>query len=153
MIIDDNFELMFNFKAAGVCQTFKVGDLPKESIMALLAYGTRKGNDAVNSAASVNPEKNRVELVDEWLDKLVKGELGQTSRAANEDAAFKAFIVNVLKVNGASAKSLKGLKASELIALIAKKAGKTSEEVEAALKAKYEAQKEALKAAMECLNI
>lgn len=152
MIIDDNFELSFNFKSAGVCQTYKVGDLPKESILALLQYGTRKGNDAVNSAAAANPEKNRVALVDEWLDKLIKGELGQANRT-NEDAQFKAFVVQALKANGMQAKALKGLNLGQLLDLCADKMDATTDKAEKALRAKYAKVQEAIKAANEAFTI
>lgn len=150
--LNNDIELTFTFKAAERIEKRKIGDLPLNTILTLIQYGTRKGNDYVNSAfASEANEKSRDELVTAFMDKVDSGDF-ETARDTSE-SDFKAFVVNVLKANGASAKSLKGLKASELIALIALKANKPAEEVEKALKAKFEAQKAALKAAMESLKI
>lgn len=150
--LNNDIELTFSFKAAERVEKRKLGDLPINTILTLLQYGTRKGNDYVNSAfASEANEKTRDELVTVFMDKVDSGDFEATRDTSESD--FKAFVVNVLKANGASAKSLKGLKASELIDLIALKANKPSAEVEKALKAKFEAQKAALKAAMESLKI
>lgn len=150
--LNENFEITFSFKSAERVEKRKLGDLPINTILTLLQYGTRKGNDYVNSAfASETNDKSRDDLISAFMEKVDSGDFEATRDTTESE--FKAFVVNVLKANGASAKSLKGLKASELIALIALKANKPAEEVEKALKAKFEAQKAALKAAMESLKI
>ena len=126
--LNNDIELTFSFKAAERVEKRKIGDLPLNTILTLIQYGTRKGNDYVNSAfASEANEKSRDELVTAFMDKVDSGDF-ETARDTSE-SDFKAFVVNVLKAN------------------------KPAEEVEKALKAKFEAQKAALKAAMESLKI
>lgn len=152
IVLNGETIVTFNFTSAGKAEKRKLADLPIETIYTLLQYGTRKANDYVNSAfASEKNEKTRDELIEAFMTKVDSGDFEATRDTSESE--FKAFVVNVLKANGASAKSLKGLKADELIDLIALKAGKPAEQIEKALKAKFEAQKEALKAAMESLKI
>lgn len=152
IILDGETVLTFNFKASERTEKRKLSELPLKTIYTLLQYGTRKANDSVNSAFNTEGnEKTRDELIEAFMEKVDSGDFEAARDTTESD--FKAFVVNVLKANGASAKSLKGLKADELIALIALKAKKPAEEVEKALKAKFEAQKAALKAAMESLSI
>lgn len=152
MIIDDNFEIVFNFKSAGVTRAYKVAELPQESVLALLQYGTRKGNDFVNSAAAADQTKDKRTLALEWLERLEKGELGTAARD-HTDAAFKAFVVQTLKANGEQAKALKGLSLEQLLEIAAKKVGKEPMEIHDVLFDKYLDIQEAIKAATKAFTL
>lgn len=148
----DNIELSFNFKAAEKVEKRMLSELPETTILTLLRYGTRKANDYVNSAfASEGNDKTREDLIADFMEKVDSGDF-EAQRDTTE-SEFKKFVFSILKAKGATAKSLKGLSLDEAIGKIAFSLKKEDKAVEKALRAKFEAQQEALKKALEGLNI
>lgn len=148
----ENIELAFNFKSAEKVEKRMLSDLPETTILTLLRYGTRKANDYVNSAfASEGNEKTREELIADFMEKVDSGEFDAPRDTTESD--FKKFVFAILKAKGATAKSLKGLSLEKAIESIAKGLKKEPSAVEKALRAKFDAQQEALKKALEGLNI
>lgn len=137
--------LTFNFTAAGIVEQIPLGTLPQESIVALLQYGTRKGNDYVNSAFKAESEKGgtktRQDFAIEWIEKLKAGTLGTrtTSPQSEEEKAWRDFVAMQAKRIGIQAKALKGLGATEIISLITAKRPEKRDEVVAKLENAFEA--------------
>lgn len=131
-----NITLSFNFKSAGIERKYQLSELPEASIIALLQYGTRKGNDYVNSTfAEEGNTKTRAQIVEDWLGKLLSGDF--TAKRESDDG-FKPYLKTVLKKLGYADKALKGLSADELIALVALKKGVDPEKAETALRGNFE---------------
>lgn len=68
------------------------------------------------------------------------------------EPAFREYVVNILKANGATAESLKGFEDWELFAKIALKVEKTIPYVKWALRKQFEAHQEAMKATLDNLK-
>lgn len=131
-----NTSLTFKFVKAGIEKTYKLSDLPEASLIALLNYGTRKGNDFCNSAfAEEGNTKSRKELVEDWLKRL---ETGDFSPKRESDDGFKAYVKTCARKLGESDKSLKGLSLEEIIALIALRKGAPVDKVEETLHFQFE---------------
>lgn len=146
--LNGSLSLTFNFPSAGIIEQIPLGSLPESSIIALLQYGTRKGNDFVNSAFKAESDKggskSRQEFVAEWLEKLKAGTLGTRSSVQSEEAkAWREFVASQAKRVGIQAKAIKGLDASEIISLMVAKHPEKRDEVVAKLENVFEAIQEA----------
>ena len=138
MNIDNNRTIVFNFKAAGMKREYKLGDLPEASIYALIDYGTRKGNDYVNSVyAEEGNTKARADIVKDWLKKLESGDF--TAKRDSIDSGFKKYLQGVCKKLAITPeKAWKGLDIAGLLNTIASVKGCSVETVEPVLRANYE---------------
>ena len=91
-----NTTLTFKFVKAGIEKNYNLSELPEASILALLQYGTRKGNDFCNSAyAEPDNTRTREEIVNDWLGRLEKGDFNP--KRDNTDAGFKKYLQGVCK--------------------------------------------------------
>lgn len=92
-----NNELSFTFKSIETTKTIKIDELPEASIAVILDYGTRKLNDAVNSAFA-NPKnaKSREVIIEEIWKKLLNGTLGIRQSV---DTELRDFIIENLSSN------------------------------------------------------
>lgn len=137
--------LTFNFKKAGITRNYKLGELPLKTIYALLQYGTRKGNDTVNSAFSEDQSKPRAVLVDEFCERLLSGNFGQRKTAGSSfEIGFRNYLRNLLKNAGLPAKVADKMETADCIKAILKAGGKpltpeTVEKASIALAEKYRA--------------
>lgn len=135
-IILPNTTLTFKFVKAGIEKSYKLSDLPEASLLAILQYGTRKGNDFCNSAfAEEGNTRTREEIVNDWLARLEKGDF--TAKRESDDG-FKAYVKTVARKLGESEKGLKGLPLEDIISLIALRKGAPIDKIEEALRFQFE---------------
>lgn len=138
-----------NFNFASTKQNFEIGfdEMPAESIASILAYGTRRLNDKVNSMyASEKNTATREQLIERVLGELKEGTLGERKTTAGGNTAFRDFIFAVLRGVGKTAKELKvynSLAPEKIVAEIWKEApAEKQAEILAELKRRFdEAQK------------
>lgn len=103
-----NNQLNFNF--ASTKQNFAISfdEIPAESIAIILDYGTRKLNDKVNSLfANEKNKATREQLIERVLGELKEGSLGERKTTTGGNAAFRDFILAILRGAGKTAKELK----------------------------------------------
>lgn len=95
----------FEFHNGGKDYHTALDDLHDDSILAIIRYGKRMFNDAVNSAK--NQGKEPEEFAKEWLDKAAKGQLGTRTGGARLSPLAKALreiVVEYLRAAGWDAK-------------------------------------------------
>lgn len=133
-----NTTLTFKFVKAGIEKNYKLSELPEASLVALLQYGTRKGNDFCNSAfAEEGNTRTREEIVNDWLGRLEKGDFNP--KRDNADSGFKKYLQGVCKKLAITPeKAWKGLDVAGLLITIASVKGCSVETVEPVLRANYE---------------
>lgn len=147
-----DFKLTFNFKGAGIVKSYRLDELPKESLLTILQYGTRKGNDFVNSAFAEDNSKLKEEYVSDFLKKLKSGDFTRKE----SDGGFIKYLKGLLKACGETEKTLKDLKVPALIGKIAIYKGLGAdkhEAIENALRKKYQETLDAVKNALDGINV
>lgn len=164
VVLSGHTNLTFNFKKSNYSFSARVGDLPQDSVEAILTYGTRKGNDRINSrfgkdangkVIQEDTTENRMKEIQAFKTALFNGTLDKRD---TDDKEFKAYIKEICKTAGFADKALSGQNVVGLIGLILKKKGieNTSETVKKAyenLYAKYEQAKAAKANALDSFNI
>ena len=133
-----NTTLTFKFVKAGVEKSYRLSDLPEASLLALLQYGTRKGNDFCNSAFSEEGNtKTRQEIVEDWLGRLETGDFNP--KRDSVETGFKKYLQGVCKKLAITPeKAWKGQGVAGLLDTIASVKGCSVETVEPVLRANYE---------------
>lgn len=131
-------KLHFNFKSAGITKEINLLDLPPETIVILLDYGTRKLNDKVNSLfAMPTNEASRAQLVERVWQEAIEGNLGERRSAGNGQAGLRNYILQYIKAQGVPAKAVEHLKGATPQAVINAIYSKKSEEQRAAILSEF----------------